>query len=113
MGQPEREVLKNDDAASLDRIIEIRGYTEYSINGVKFCSHPFYQSEGPWYDWCRTIYADDNNNDQLGLVKMLCYLEFVTDKVRKGQKKPSSIILGHYCADRSQKDCALDTLLQT
>ena len=33
----------------------IQAYTEYQKDGVLFRAHPSYQSNKPWYDWCKVL----------------------------------------------------------
>jgi hypothetical protein len=35
-------------------------FTKYAHkNSTKFCSHPNYHDEGPWYDWASVSFGED------------------------------------------------------
>ena len=46
-GQIGRVIKLEDD----QDYISIPGYTEITVNGIKYRCHPFYGTKGSWYDW--------------------------------------------------------------
>ena len=97
----------------LGPILEIRGYSEASIEGLPFRADPLYQNDKPWYDWCKAVYTDENDKPQVAVAKMLVFLSWTSDPNIGEDRKISHGILIHWCDSRNDTDRSLDTLLQT
>ena len=111
--------------------ITIKCYTEYKRDNIRFRAHPNYHSRGPWYDWSKIIWENDDGVNTLVPGKIVAFFsipwqlcdEFINLTINNAQsislKEPNNYVeqlmaVVHSChANPISVACNNSKILQT